>query len=359
MIETSMNTTQEKSLRKVAILVASLDEDWSERILASLTPQQARSVRQHVDQLTDVDPDEQREIVAEFRQSLVQPHLIQPREQNSTGVELDASLQERIDHDDYTPTRMKQHFPFESVSTGDAAYLVEMLQGESSQTVAVVLSRLDADRAAELLSHFAPPQQADILERLGELDSTDEQSVRVVEAQVAQWLAAQHRRKERMTAGREMVERIMSRTSVRTGLNKSAVIATRLPQPTSAIASEYRLAAKRETLPPKVRYEKFTPTQKNISPPKLFADITASECLVRMEKLSDNTLLAALSHCETHVVSLALVGVSEKLLKRVLRGLNRHEAKQFRQQLRDLGPTRISDILAAQQEVLRIADQLS
>lgn len=353
-----MNTTHDKSLRKVAILVASLDEAWSERILASLSPQQARTVRQHVDQLTDVDPDEQREILAEFRQSLEQPHFIQPRVQNSTGVELDASLQERIDHEDYAPATMNLHAPFEEVSAGDAAYLVEMLQGESSQTVAVVLSRLDADRAAELLSHFPPTRQTDILARLSELDTTDEQSVRVVEAQVAQWLTAQRRRKERMTAGREMVERIMSRSSGRTGLNAGTVITTHLPQSTSTIAKEYRLAAKRKALPPQVRYEQAPSIPKSITPVNPVLDISSDDCLARLEKLPDKTLLAALTQCEAQVVSLALVGVSEKLLKRVLRGLTRHEAKQFRQQLRDMGPTRISDILAAQQEVLRTADQL-
>ena len=355
MIETSMNTTQDKSLRKVAILVASLDEAWSERILASMTPQQARSVRQQVDQLTEIDPDEQREIVAEFRQSLVQP-----REQTSSGVELEASLQERIDHDDYAPAAMNQRVPFEGVATGDAEYLVEMLQGESSQTVAVVLSRLDADRAAEVLSHFASAQQADILERLSDLDSTDEQSVRVIEAQVSQWIAAQRRRKERMAAGREMVERIMSRTAGRTKLPESTVIAARLPQPKPGIASENRQsAAKCDSLPYQVRYEPLLQAPKLVTPSHPFADLTASECLVCLEKLPESTLLAALAHSEAHVVSLALVGVSEKLLKRVLRGLTRHEARQFRQQLREMGPTRISDILAAQQEVLRTAAQLS
>ncbi len=349
-----MNTTQDKRLRKVAILIASLDEAWSERILNSLTPQQARSVRQQVDQLAEIDPDEQREIVAEFRQS-----LYQQRDLHTAGVELEASLQERIDHDDYAPMVMKQHVSLEAVSTGDAEYLVEMMQGESSQTVAVVLSRLDADRAAELLSHFNPLQQTDILERLSELDSTDEQSIRVVEAQVSQWIASQRRRKERMTAGREMVERIMSRTTVRTGLKESTVIAARLSQPTRAVASEYPpLTAKCEALPPQVRYEPTPQEPKIAIPPQPFADLTASECLARMEQLPDDTLLAAFTQSEAHVVSLSLVGVSEKLLKRVLRGLTRHEAHQFRQQLRDMGPTRISDILAAQQEVLRTADRL-
>lgn len=355
-----MNTTQDKRLRQVAILIASLDEAWSERILNSLTPQQARSVRQQVDQITEIDADEQREIVAEFRQSLVQPPQMPiERGQHTAGVELDASLQERIDHDDYAPAVTKQHVPFEAVSTGDAEYLVKMLQGESSQTVAVVLSRLDSDRAAELLSHFAPPQQADILERLSELDSTDEQTVRVVEAQVSQWIASQRRRKERMIAGREMVERIMSRTAVRTTLSENKVIATCLPHPSPAVANEYRhSAAKREALPPQVRYEPTPQEPKIATPPQPFADLTASECLARMEQLTDDKLLAAFTQSEAHVVAIALMGVSEKLLKRVLRSLTRHESHQFRQQLREMGPTRISDILTAQQEVLRTANQL-
>jgi flagellar motor switch protein FliG len=235
-----------------------------------------------------------------------------------------------------------------------------MLQGESSQTVAVVLSRLDADRAAEVLSHFASAQQADILERLSDLDSTDEQSVRVIEAQVSQWIAAQRRRKERMTASREMVERIMSRTAGRTKFPESTVIAARLPQSAPAVAGEYRQsAAKCDSLPQQVRYEPIPQTPKLVTPSNPFADLTANECLARLEKLSDDKLLAALTHSEAHVVSLALVGVSEKLLKRVLRGLTRHEANLFRQQLREMGPTRISDILAAQQEVLHAASQLS
>ncbi len=351
------NSAQDNSLRKVAILVASLDETWSDQVLDSLSPQQARSVRQQVELLTEIDPEEQREIVAEFRRSLAQT-----MERQSAGVEIDASLLERIDHDDYTTTPSAEHKPFETISSADTEYLVEMLTNESSQTIAVVLARLDVDRAAEVLGSFSPSQQHEILRRLAELDTTDEHSIQLIESQVTQWIASQRERRRRMTAGKEMVEQIVSRTSQGQFNSQSTVVASRLPKSTSRIASEYLRtspAKSLERVTRQVRYEPQPMVPQNNVPLNPFARFTAAECLTQFENMPEETLVAALSQTESHVVSLALVGVSEKLLKRVLRGLSRHEAQQFRQQLRDIGPTRISDILAAQQEILHTATQLT
>jgi flagellar motor switch protein FliG len=351
------NSSQDNSLRKVAILVASLEETLSDQVLDSLSPQQARSVRQQLELLTDIDPEEQREIVAEFRRSLAQPI-----QKQSSGVELDASLLERIDHDDYSAPLPTTKKPFETISAADTEYLVEMLTNESAQTIAVVLARLDAERAAEVLGTYPPSQQHEILRRLAELDTTDEHSIQLIEAQVTQWIANQRERRRRMMAGKEMVDRIVSRTSQGQMANQSTVVAARLPKATSRIASEYlgtSPAASRETGTRQVRYEPLPTVPQNIAPQNPYAHLSAAECLAQLENMPDATLIAALSQTESHLVSLALVGVSEKLLKRVLRGLSRREALQFRQQLRDIGPTRISDILAAQQEILHTAAQLT
>jgi flagellar motor switch protein FliG len=349
------NTSTDNSLRKVAILVASLDETWAERILASLPPQQARAVRLQMDDLTDIDVDEQREIVADFRRSLAQPS-----ESSTMGVELDASLLERIDHQDYTMTTASPpRGPFECLSTDDVETLAAMLTNESPQTVAVVLSRIESDRAAEVLNKFSASQQSEILDRLADLDATDEQAVRVVEAQVSLWLTSQRQRRERMAAGKQMVERLMTHKPVG---SKTAVVVGRMPRSSSAIANEYaQLATRRTPLPQPVRYELMpavapVPSPLPINP---LAHLTSSECVARLESLPDQALLGALSRCESRVALLSLVGVSEKLLKRVTRGLSRHENKLFRQQLRDIGPTGLSDILTAQQEVLHTASQFT
>jgi flagellar motor switch protein FliG len=339
----------------VAILVASLDEASAERLLASLPAQQARAVRLQVDELADIDPDEQREIVADFRRSLAQSN-----ELSSTGVELEASLLERIDHQDYTITPAAVPCgPFETLTADDVETLATMLKSESSQTVAVVLSRLDADRAAEVLNKFSAGEQHAILDRLADLDSTDEQAVRVVEAQISQWITAQRHRRERMAAGKQMVEQLMSRQPVR---SEAVVLAGRMPRSTAAVASEYaQLSTRRPVLSQPVRYEPMpAASPAPPSPPaNPLSHLSAEECIARLEALPDQVLLMALSRCESRVALLSLVGVSEKLLKRVTRGLSRQENKLFRQQLREIGPTRLSDILTAQQEVLHTATQLT
>ena len=53
-----MSTNQQNPLRKVAILVASLDEQRAEHLLASLPSSSALAVAQIVEELGDVDPAE-------------------------------------------------------------------------------------------------------------------------------------------------------------------------------------------------------------------------------------------------------------------------------------------------------------
>lgn len=360
---------QDNPLRKVAILVASLDVEWSERVLASLPADQAAVVRQRVESLTDIDPEEELAILAEFRRSLAQTY--EPKDE---GVELDISLQNRIQRSDYVPSVNSTRSPLESLSEADTSFIVEMLVAEHPQTIALVLSRLETQQAVEVLGKFSPSDQADIMQRLAELDSIDEESVEVVESQVARWIADERQRKHRMSAGMDLVERIMSKTPpaqrekmIAAFSKKNSVLALRLARGPVPSAPQAAVSMRTEHKAPRpVIYAKpsFEPPQSVSAPPvqalpqNPFVGYTAEQCLVELESLDNRSLVAALADCEPQVVRLALVGASERLLKQVLVGRSRREAKQFRQSLRDIGPTRLSDILAAQQEILFAASKL-
>jgi flagellar motor switch protein FliG len=67
--------------------------------------------------------------------------------------------------------------------------------------------------------------------------------------------------------------------------------------------------------------------------------------------------MAALTQTDREIVTLALAGASEELMNRILRRLPRRQAKEFRKRLRDIGPTRLSDMLAAQQQLAQNARQ--
>jgi len=77
--------------------------------------------------------------------------------------------------------------------------------------------------------------------------------------------------------------------------------------------------------------------------------------LSELESLDDKALLKALRLADRQTVMLALAGASEGLMKRIVHGLPRRRANQFRQQVRAIGPTRLSEMLAAQHELVRLA----
>jgi CelD/BcsL family acetyltransferase involved in cellulose biosynthesis len=84
---------------------------------------------------------------------------------------------------------------------------------------------------------------------------------------------------------------------------------------------------------------------------------TSANPLGELEKVDDATLMAALTQTDRQIVTLALAGASEELMNRILRRLPRRQAKDFRKRLRDIGPTRLSDMLAAQQQLAQNARQ--
>ncbi len=81
----------ESSLRKAAILIASLDAATAEALLAQMPPEQAEAVQNEMLQLGAIDPAEQETIIEEFfRLGPLIPETDPP------GLELDDSLSHRF-----------------------------------------------------------------------------------------------------------------------------------------------------------------------------------------------------------------------------------------------------------------------
>ena len=80
---------------------------------------------------------------------------------------------------------------FDFLEQAPIANLVPFLAREHSQTIALVLSFLSPTRAASVLAALPPRQQADAVERLSAIGDIDPDSVKIVEQELAAWLAAQ------------------------------------------------------------------------------------------------------------------------------------------------------------------------
>ena len=366
----STKIDRQQQLRKVALLVATLDEPLAERLLADLPAREEDAVRKMVESLGDIDPDEYRAVVDDFRHGLATPDKqVAPSPQTQLeGVELDASLLARIADDDFSATMptIKQNAskqnasPWQALSEADAATLVEMLSAEQPQTIAVVLSRLETSRAAELITKLSPTLQAEVLSRLADLDPADEQTLEVVASQLAQWLSVQQQRQQRLAAGCDLVQRILQETPD----SQRAVLLTRLGKRNSALAEKLSVDPKTTSpvasrildLPAATAYQ---PNSKGVTVPAEQQAVAVTPArdmskdpLSDLEALDDQGLLRALRKADRQTVMLALVGASESLMKRIVKDLPRRKANQFRQQIRAIGPTRLSDMIAAQRELL-------
>jgi len=368
MAKTSSKIDRGQQLRKVAILVATLDEPLAEQLLANLPAREEDAVRKLVEHLGDIDPDEYRAVVADFRSGIVSPSqpTSKPSRTQLEGVELDASLLARMADEDFSsamPETKQGKSPWQTLSDADVATLVEMLSAEQPQTIAVVLSRLETSRSAELITKLSPTLQAEVLTRLAELDPADEQTLDVVASQLAQWLDAQRQRRQRMAAGCDLVQRILRDTSEGHRVTLLARLSKRNPTLAEKLSVESHtsqpFARPSSRLPTTYQPQPQAATFSNQPPIDVAAPSIepttepTTDHLSELESLDDSGLLRALRQADRQTVMLALAGASESLMKRIVKDLPRRKANQFRQQVRAIGPTRLSEIIAAQRELLR------
>jgi len=390
-----------QNIRKAAVLIRSLDAETAARLLAQLPPAEAKAVREAVATLGPIDSEEQADVAAELRRSLP----LAGAAAASRGVELELtsvanatefatySGENGSNENPLTPWTGGKSSPdvdgaagrFEFLEQAPIATLVPYLSREHVQTIAVVLSYLSPARAAEILGALPSRQQADTLERLSVLGETDADSVKVVEQELAAWVSGQssHRRGTRSGGAAnvilaaantktraEILENLKdhkSRLAAQLGGGQSvtsstAKIENTLPanpsQKTQSASYPPQLGTQLDAL----RMSRATaikehslnlPRRRDVPPPaRPSAPRFQYDDLIQL----DGAMLSAILHdVDPKLLLLALAGSTEALVERITGQMPRRTAKVVYKQLKRLGPTRLSDVEAAQQAIARAA----
>ena len=185
---------RQESIRKAAILVASLDDTLAGKLLRQLSAAERVLVREALDDLGEVGSDERREVIDEFFR--VGPIAV---ESQPAGIELDGALAEMFARNSRSATTEPRASdpvdmqPFRFLSDADVPSLVPFLEKERPQTIAVVLAYLPQDRAAQILTALRPALQVEVIQRLADLDTADSESLKAVENELEMWVRDQSR----------------------------------------------------------------------------------------------------------------------------------------------------------------------
>ena len=139
-------------LRKAAVFVMSLPGPQAAELLGRLTPEQAAAVSAETAQLRQLARGEQEAVVREF-------------------------------------TAKIRAASFQFLHGLDAEDLLALLGEHLPQTIALILSYLPAQRAAEVIDLLAPERQAAVVDRIAALEQPDPEIVRDLAAAVQRRLA--------------------------------------------------------------------------------------------------------------------------------------------------------------------------
>ncbi len=335
------------NLRKAAILIRSLDADTSAGLLAQLSSAEAKELRAAIKALGPVDDEERADVSAEFRR--IGPIAA---EDPSQTVELNFSAAATTAQDVPTPVVPRPIArPFEFLEQARVESLVPYLAREHAQTVAVVLSYLPPARAAQVLAALPEILQSQTIERLSVLGDIDPNSVQVLEQELADWVTRQQAIRVRPTPRSDTVAAILAAANddARRGILANLLKHNRdLAQHLTPSAPEIKAAPKRESTRAPEPLPNSAPiaTRRPRLPPLHFEDVA---------RLDRPALTAVLKSIDSEVLIIALVGASNFLVERIVAELPSQVTKAFRQRITCVGPTRLRDVEAAQQEVATVA----
>jgi flagellar motor switch protein FliG len=188
-----MDNSQD-NLRKVALLVASLDRQTADQLLCQFPDDAAQAVRHAIAGLSPRDQLDQATVIRDFL--------------DAEGRELGLSESLRIGHRNASSQALRERSSAASLSQATVGegerdlgnrpleraserLIAECLCDELPQAIAVALAQLPAQRASEVVSHLRASLQAQVLERLVEFDPANSLDSPEIRDEFYQWLNEQ------------------------------------------------------------------------------------------------------------------------------------------------------------------------
>jgi flagellar motor switch protein FliG len=208
--------------------------------------------------------------------------------------------------------------PFASLRNADTRQLVTFLKDEHAQIIALVLAHLTAAQSAEVLSGFAPEQQAEVAHRIATMDRTSPEMVRLVEEELGRRMGSLLAHQDMTTVG---------------GIETLVEIINRSPRPTERSILEW-LDNSDPELAEQVRSQMF-----------VFEDIVT---------IDDRSLQQVLREVEANDLATALKGVRPDVRDKIVRNLSERAAENLTEEIELLGPVRTRTVEEAQAKVVGV-----
>ncbi len=167
---------------KAAILLIALGPEKSAQIFSNLSDDEIEELTLEIANMRKVSPEEKEDVLEEFYQICLAQEFISEGGINYAKEVLEKAMgsQKALEIINKL-TASLQVRPFDFVRKADAGQLLNFIQNEHPQTLALILSYLSSNQAAQILSALPQEKQADVAQRIATMDSTSPEVIKEVE----------------------------------------------------------------------------------------------------------------------------------------------------------------------------------
>ena len=309
-------------LQKAAVLLISLGPEKSSKIFKHLKEEEIEELTLEIANTRSITPQMKEYVINEFYQvCLAQQYIAEggigyAKEllENALGAEKAVDVISRL-------TASLQVKPFEFVRKTDASQLLNFIQDEHPQTIALILSYLSAKQSSQIIGALPPDKQADVARRIAKMDRTSPDVVKEVEKALETKLSSLVNQDYTIVGGVDAIVEILN--TVDRSTEKHIMETLEVDEP--ELADE-------------IRKKMF-----------VFEDILL---------LDDRAIQRVLRDVDNNDLAMALKGGNEEVQTAVFRNLSKRLAAMIKEDMDFMGPVRMKDVEEAQQKIVSVIRKL-
>ncbi|MGG6432059.1 flagellar motor switch protein FliG [Anoxybacillus sp. D401a] len=308
--------------QKAAILLISLGPDVSASVYKHLSEEEIEKLTLEISNVRQVDAEKKEMILEEFHQiALAQDYISQGGIayakqvlEKALGPEQAMNIINRL-------TSALQVRPFDFARKADPAQILNFLQNEHPQTIALVLSYLDPAQAGQILSALPQEMQADVARRIALMDRTSPEMINEVEQVLERKLSTTVVQDYTQTGGIEAVVEVLN--GVDRATERTILDALEIQDPELAEEIKKRMF--------------------------VFEDIVT---------LDNRAIQRVIREVDNADLLLALKVSSDEVKEVVFRNMSSRMAETFKEEMEFMGPVRLRDVEEAQSRIVAVIRRL-
>ncbi len=316
------STSDISGVQKAAVLLIALGPERSSQIFKHLKDEEIEQLTLEIANTKSVSPDVKDDVMDEFYEiCLAQQYIAEG------GIAYAKELLDKALGEDRAKavigklTASLQVRPFEFVRKADASQLLNFIQEEHPQTIALILSYLPSSQAAAVVSALAPEKQADVARRIALMDRTSPDVIKEVEKVLEKKLASLVNQDYTIVGGVDSIVNILN--SVDRSTEKHIMETLEIEDP--ELADE-------------IRRKMF-----------VFEDILV---------LDNRSIQTVLREVDNNELAIALKNANEDVQRVIFDNLSSRLATMIKEDMEFMGPVRLKDVEDAQQKIVNIIRKL-